>query len=54
MQKREFSQILTEDAGSLLRQVRARTMHTRSSASKDALYNTQWVRPTGKFKKNQN
>jgi len=52
MQKMEFSQILAEDAGNLLRQVRALTVHTRSSASKDALYNNQWVRPTGKFKKN--
>ena len=50
--KKEFSQILAEDAGSLLRQVRTRTVHTRSSASRDALWNTQRVRPTGKFKKN--
>jgi len=51
MKKMGFSQILTEDAGNLLRQVRTRTVHIRSSASKDALYNTQWVRPTGKLKK---
>ena len=44
----EFSQILTGDAGNLLRQVRTRTVYTASSASRDALCNTQRVRPSGK------
>ena len=50
----EFSQIFTGDAGNLLRQVRTRTVYTAGSASRDALRNTQRVRPTEKLKKNKN
>lgn len=52
-QKMEFSQIFTGDAGNLLRQVRTRTVYTAGSASRDALCNTQRVRPCKKLKEKQ-